>query len=235
MNIAIIPARGGSKRIEKKNIRPFCGKPIIHYSIEAALKCDFIDRVLVSTDCFEIKQVAEDANAEVPFMRPPELSDDFTPTIPVLRHAVEWATQHWGDVKLACCLYATAPFVQQTDLAKGFEKLSADPEAEFAFSVTEFSFPIFRALKIEEERTGMFWPEHELTRSQDLPQAYHDAGQFYWGRAEAFRTRDRFFSARSIPIVLPGTRVQDIDTYEDWARAEMLYKLNQTECVSKVN
>ncbi|TWU37668.1 CMP-N,N'-diacetyllegionaminic acid synthase [Novipirellula aureliae] len=224
MNIAVIPARGGSKRIPGKNIREFCGQPIIKYSIDAAKQTKLFDRIIVSTDCPEISKVAVENGAEVPFVRPPELSDDFTPTIPVVRHAVNWICQNDRTVHYACCLYATAPFVQSEDMIRGMQKLEASPDASFAFSVTTFAFPIFRALQVHDERVSMFWPEHESTRSQDLPEAFHDAGQFYWGTTDAWMKDTQLFSSQSIPISIPRYRVQDIDTLEDWQRAERMYE-----------
>ena len=216
MNVAIIPARGGSKRIEKKNIRPFCGRPLIAYSIDAALETQLFEHVIVSTDCDEIANIAESIGACAPFRRPAELADDHSTTIPVIRHALDWVEQNLATVDLACCIYATAPMIRAEDIRRGHDELRRNAEAKFAFSVTSYAFPIFRALQIQAGRTSMFWPEHELTRSQDLPEAFHDAGQFYWGRPDAFRHHDGFFSANSIPIILPRHRVQDIDTPEDW-------------------
>lgn len=224
MNIAIIPARGGSKRIPRKNIREFCGQPIIKYSIDAALSSGLFDHVVVSTDCDEIRRIAQECGATTPFDRPRELADDLTPTIPVVRHAITWVSQHLGDVAYACCIYATAPFLESKDLVDAYACLVANKHVEFAFPVTSYEFPIFRSLKIEDGRLSMFWPEHNLTRSQDLPQAYHDAGLFYWGTAEAFANNEGFFNAYSVPLVLPRHRVQDIDTEEDWTRAESLFR-----------
>lgn len=223
MNIAIIPARGGSQRIPQKNIRPFCGQPIIAYSIRAARESGVFQRIIVSTDCEQIGAVAMELGAEVPFVRPAELSDHLTPTVPVIRHAIDWLSGQGTAVDFVGCVYATAPFVRAADLRTGFERLSETPDAEFAFPVTTFPFPIFRSLKIEDDRIRLNWPQHELTRSQDLPEAYHDAGQFYWGRSLAWLQHDRIFSARSIPLIVPRHRVQDIDTLEDWARAELMY------------
>lgn len=225
MNLALIPARGGSKRIPGKNIRDFAGKPIIAYSIEAALNSGKFDRVIVSTDSERIAEVARAAGAEVPFMRPPELSDDHTPTIPVVRHAIDWMTGEGDSPSHACCIYATAPFLEPEDLRRGWDMLEGNAEARFAISVTSFAFPIQRALKCpaEGEPVAMFWPEHELTRSQDLPEAVHDAGQFYWGTVEAYRTKDGFFSGPTLAVPIPRYRVQDIDTPEDWERAERMY------------
>ena len=224
MKIAVIPARGGSKRIPRKNVLPFCGLPMIAYSIRAALQTGCFDKVVVSTDDAEISEISVAEGAEVPFQRPPELSDDLTPTLPVIQHAIGWVEENVGEVEFACCLYATAPFVLPEYLTEGLQALQADPSADFAFSVTSFPFPIQRALKLRDDgRIDMFWPEHEYSRSQDLPEAYHDAGQFYWGRAASFHNASGFFSARSIPVILPRHRVQDIDTPEDWRRAEAMF------------
>lgn len=225
--LAIIPARGGSKRIPRKNIKPFCGKPIIGYSIEAARAAAIFDAILVSTDDEEIASVAESSGAEAPFRRPPELADDHAQTLPVIAHAIGWFEEHRGPVTCVCCIYPTAPFVQPSYLREGLELLQAHPEADFAFSVTSYAFPIFRSLKLNADGTvAMFRPEHELTRSQDLPPAWHDAGQFYWGRKEAYVKGRGVFSARSYPVILPRHLVQDIDTLEDWETAERLFRSN---------
>lgn len=227
MKIAVIPARGGSKRIPRKNVKPFCGKPMIAWSIEAARVSGCFDRILVSTDDEGIAEVARTAGAEVPFMRPAEISDDHTGTIPVVAHAIDWMTRHAGVVEEVCCIYATAPFVQAADLQRGLDVLQRSG-ADFAFSVTSYPFPIQRAIRIiPAQRMEMFYPEHFNTRSQDLEEAFHDAGQFYWGRAEAWRAGKALFSDASAPILLPRHRVQDIDTQEDWERAEWLFKAMQ--------
>lgn len=230
MNIAVIPARGGSKRIPRKNILPFHGKPMIAWPIGVALDSRLFDAVVVSTEDDEIASVATACGAEVPFRRPAELANDHAPTMSVVRHAVEWWQTNRGTVKYVCCIYATAPFLNAADLERGLRALEADSELEFVFAVTRFPFPIFRALRLDSDgHTSMFWPEHELTRSQDLPEAWHDAGQFYLGTADAWRSRERLFSARSVGVPLPRHRVQDIDTPEDWARAELIFRtLNPT-------
>lgn len=229
MRLAIIPARGGSKRIPRKNIKPFCGKPMIAWSIEAALQSACFDRVIVSTDDAEIAEVARQHGAEVPFMRPAELSDDHTGTIPVIRHAIEWFNQQGQSVEQACCLYATAPFVSVEDLRRGLEILQGN-SCDYAFSVTSYAFPIQRAIRINGNgRVEMFSPEHFNTRSQDLEEAFHDAGQFYWGRAGAWLQGKLIFSPDSLPVLLPRHRVQDIDTTEDWERAEWLFKAMQAQ------
>lgn len=224
MNIAIIPARGGSKRIPRKNIKEFHGKPMIAYSIEAALNSRCFDKVIVSTDDAEIANIAIKYGAEVPFMRPEHISDDYSTTLDVIKHAVEFTVlQGWG-VKNVCCVYATAPFLIPEFIQRGFVELTSS-NTDYAFSATSFPFPIQRALKlIGEQVVEMFHPEHLNTRSQDLEEAYHDAGQFYWGTAEAFIAKKDIFGAKSKVVLLPRKRVQDIDTPEDWDLAEALYR-----------
>lgn len=229
MRLAIIPARGGSKRIPGKNIKPFCGKPMIAWSIAAAQLSECFDRIIVSTDDAEIAQVAQAHGAEVPFVRPPELSDDHTGTIPVIAHAIDWQNTHGQAVSQACCIYATAPFVQAQDLQRGLSVLQTSG-AQYAFSVTSYAFPIQRAIRITpEQRVAMFQPEHSATRSQDLEEAWHDAGQFYWGEASAWLAGKPLFSQDAAPVLLPRQRVQDIDTPEDWQRAEWQFKAMQHE------
>jgi N-acylneuraminate cytidylyltransferase len=225
MNVAVIPARGGSKRIPRKNIKDFCGKPMIAWSIEAALNSHCFERIIVSTDNDEIAAVALDYGAEVPFMRPESLSDDYVGTTAVVSHAVRWLIEHGEKPENVCCLYATAPFVRSIDLQRGLEMLQ-DQNCDYAFSVTSFAFPIQRAIRItQEQRVEMFQPEHFTTRSQDLEEAYHDAGQFYWGITQAWLDEKPLFSNHSAPVILPRYRVQDIDTQEDWQRAEWLFKV----------
>jgi pseudaminic acid cytidylyltransferase len=225
MNFAIIPARGGSKRIARKNLKPFCGQPIIAYSIAAAIESGLFSKVIVSTDDDEIAQIAVRLGATVPFLRPPELSGDLTPTLPVIKHAVESLEQLYGACELACCIYPTAPFVRTGDLRAGHESLIHNPELNFALSVTSFPFPIQRALKLgAHNRISMFQPEHESTRSQDLTPTFHDAGQFYWGTAHAWKTATGIYSSPASAVLLPRTRVQDIDTLEDWHHAEALFR-----------
>lgn len=198
---------------------------MIAWSIDAALAAKVFDAILVSTDDEEIAAVSEFCGAEAPFRRPAELSNDTAPTLPVIAHAIRWFEEHRGPVQFACCIYATAPSLQASILREGLKTLQAHPDAEFAFSVTSFEFNIVRSLKQNRDGTvSMFWPENELTRSQDLPEAWHDAGQFYWGRKEAFLSHLGFFSARSYPVILPRHLVQDIDTQEDWERAERLFE-----------
>ncbi|QEA40065.1 pseudaminic acid cytidylyltransferase [Pistricoccus aurantiacus] len=228
-HVAIIPARSGSKRIPHKNIKAFGGKPMIAWSIEAALASGCFERVIVSTDDNEIAEVARQWGAEVPFLRPKELADDHTGTIPVIAQAIDWLREHDQAPQTVCCLYATAPFVQPEDLRRGLAVLE-EQAVDYAFSVTSYAFPIQRAIRITAEgRVAMFQPEHVATRSQDLEEAFHDAGQFYWGRAEAWREGRPIFSEHAVPVMLPRHRVQDIDTPEDWQRAEWLFRSWQAE------
>ena len=223
MRIAVIPARGGSKRIPRKNIRPFAGVPIIGYSIIAALESGLFDRVIVSTDDAGIAAVARQFGAETPFLRPPEIADDYASTNAVVKHAIEWFRARGEAPDYACCIYATAPFVQPEYLRQGYAMLAAS-DKQFAFSVTSFPFPIQRALRlVDGGAVDAFAPEHRLTRSQDLEEAYHDAAQFYWGRADAFVDGAVLFSPVSLAVILPRHLVQDIDTLEDWQRAELMY------------
>lgn len=224
MKIAIIPARGGSKRIPRKNIKEFCGKPMIVWSIEAAQQSGCFNRIVVSTDDAEIADVARKYGAEVPFLRPAELSDDHIGTVPVIRHAVEWFINAGQQPKHACCIYATAPFILPADIRRGLEILLATG-SDYSFSVTSYPFPIQRAVRITpQNRVEMFSPQLFNTRSQDLEEAFHDAGQFYWGRASAWLAEKKIFSPDASPVLLPRHQVQDIDTMEDWQRAELMFQ-----------
>lgn len=224
MNVAIIPARGGSKRIPRKNIKNFCGKPIIAYSILAAKKSGLFDRIIVSTDDEEIAEIAEYWGADIPFLRPKKLADDHTVTMDVINHAINWLHENDTVYDYACCIYPTAPLIRTKDLQQGYEQLRQSDKL-FAFTVTTFPSPIFRALKrTETNGVVMLWPEHLNTRSQDLPEAYHDVGQFYWGKTEAFLKGLQMFAEHALPIVLPRFRAQDIDTHEDWRMMEMIYQ-----------
>jgi pseudaminic acid cytidylyltransferase len=222
MIVAVIPARGGSKRIPRKNIRPFAGKPIIAYSIAAAQECALFDRILVSTEDAEIASVARDYGADVPFVRPPELSDDRTGTGRVTAHALGWLADCGQAAEIACCIYATAPFIRPNDLRRGYDALVGSSKS-FAFSVTLFDSAVQRAIRITDGGVAPFFPQWVDHNTQDLEAAYRDAGQFYWGRAEAFRAGLPVFADHSIPIVLPRHRVLDIDTPEHWHQAELMY------------
>jgi pseudaminic acid cytidylyltransferase len=222
MNVAIIPARGGSKRIPYKNIKPFCGKPMIAYAIDAAKDSGLFDEIVVSTDDEAIADVARQYGASVPFMRPAALADDITGTTPVVHHALKMIEAE-KKYQYACCIYATCPLIQISFLRQAYRALEQEPGKSFAFSMTSFAFPVQRALKIEPNIEPLF-PEFINQRSQDLVEGYHDAGQFYWGRVSAYMQGLPMFSDHAIPIILPRYLVQDIDTEEDWAQAELLYK-----------
>jgi pseudaminic acid cytidylyltransferase len=222
MNIAVIPARGGSKRIPRKNIKLFNGTPMIAWSIKAALESKCFDRVIVSTDDEEIADVARQFGAEVPFLRPSDLADDNAGTMPVIAHAIKWLSNAGESLDLVCCIYATAPFIRPNDLQTGLERMK-EGIYKFAFAVTSYSFPIQRAFRIDPvDGIEMFQPDQFNTRSQDLLPAYHDAGQFYFGLPQAWLDGDMVFSKHSFPIILPRYRVQDIDDNEDWINAEIM-------------
>lgn len=222
--LAVIPARGGSRRIPRKNIRLFHGRPMLAYSIEAAWAARVFDAVIVSTEDEEIGEIARQCGAETPFRRPLELADDHSDTIAVTRHAIRWWTENRGPVSEVCSIYATAPFLEPSDLRAGLELLLSHSDADFVYSVTTYDFPIFRALKLGEDGAiSMLWPEHEFTRSQDFPAVCHDAGQFYWGRPRAFDHNSVNVGARSYAVVIPRSRAQDIDTLEDWEVAERVW------------
>lgn len=224
MSIAVITARGGSKRIPRKNVKNFMGKPMIAWPIKAAIASGVFSRVIVSTDDEEIAEVARAYGAETPFMRPRELADDHTPTAPVLEHALRWARDQGSLTQYACCIYPTAPFLQGQDLAKGYEEIQKHG-APCAMAVTTFDFPILRALKVCPDGDIAFkWPEYALTRSQDLPEFLHDAGQFYWVDSELFLKSGVLLMPDTVPVLLPRSRVQDLDTPEDWEVAENMAK-----------
>lgn len=225
MKVAVIPARGGSKRIPRKNIREFAGKPMIAHSIMCARQSGLFERVIVSTDDGEIARIARDFGAEVPFQRPQELADDHSGTAEVVAHAIHWLRSEGADPSAVCCIYATAPFIRQEDLKQGLAVMEAGAW-QFVFSATTFAFPIFRSFRQNAEGgLQMFFPEHSDSRSQDLPVALHDAGQFYWGRPSAWLNKPRIFGPASTVVLIPPWRVQDIDTPDDWVRAEHIMSL----------
>lgn len=224
MRVAIIPARGGSKRIPRKNVREFAGKPLIAYSILAAKNSNLFDHIIVSTDDEQIRDIANQYGAETPFVRPLELANDHATTVPVINHAVGWVQQHMGKVDHACCIYATAPFIQTKALSESYEILISRKVGGYVFSATTMPFPIQRTFRVKSDGfVEMFEPQNYNTRSQDLEEAFQDAGQFYWGSAETYHNEKIFFSTDSMAYVLPRHMVQDIDTLEDWRRAELMY------------
>jgi pseudaminic acid cytidylyltransferase len=221
MNIAIIPARGGSKRILRKNIKEFCGKPMIAYAINAAKVSGLFDHIVVSTDDEEIAKIAKALGAETPFERPAELANDFTATVPVIAHAIEVCRNLGWTFDYVCCIYPSVPFIQIDDLRGAFTSLTSS-DADYSFPVTEYPSAIQRALKLlSNGKMQPFYPEFQLIRTQDLESAYYDAGQFYWGKVDAWLTNPEVHSS-SLGYIIPNWRVVDIDTSDDWVRAEIL-------------
>ena len=219
-NLAIIPARGGSKRIPRKNIRDFLGKPIIAYSIEVALKSKLFDEVMVSTDDVEIAEVAKKYGANVPFMRSKENADDFTTTVDVLLEVLRDYKKENKSFKQGCCIYPTSPLLTKKELIEGYELLKAK-NFDTVFPVVKFGYPILRSLKIEEGKVKMNWAEYLDSRSQDLPDSYHDAGQFYWFQTDKLMEQKKLFTSNSGAVILKEEQVQDIDTEQDWKLAEL--------------
>jgi pseudaminic acid cytidylyltransferase len=223
MNIAIIPARGGSKRIPRKNIKLFDGKPMIAYAINAAEASGLFEHIVVSTEDEEIAAIAREWGAETPFARPAELANDYTATVPVIAHGIKACRALGWKFERVCCIYPAVPLIQVDDLVGSLTRL-IDSGADYCFPVTTFPSPVQRALRQRDDGTmHPFYPQHEIERSQDLELAYHDAGQFYWGRTEAWLSNARIHSG-GVGYVIPRWRVVDIDTDEDWVRAEKLSK-----------
>ncbi len=223
MKIAIIPARGGSKRIPGKNKRSFAGKPMIAHAIEAAMRAAIFDRIIVSTDDPEIMTIANRFGAETPFVRPAELADDHTPTVPVIAHAIGGIEAQGETVQAACCIYPCVPFLQAVDLVRGLQLLESS-HADYSFPVARYPSAPQRSIRLDKDgMTSPFFPEFELTRSQDLEPAYFDAGQFYWGWRAAWLGNTKIHaSGRGLDI--PSWRVVDIDTPDDWDRAELMHR-----------
>lgn len=226
MNICIIPARGGSKRIPRKNIKPFMGKPIMAYSIGAALQSGLFDEVMVSTDDEEFAEVAKKYGASVPFMRSEATANDFASTEDVLIEVLDEYKKHGKDFDNLCCLYSTAPFVTKERLNEAYQKMESE-KVDAVFTVVAYSYPIQRCLHIVDGKIGMKWPEYQSARSQDLETIYHDAGQFYFARVSQLRVERDLWMKNSVPLILPETEVQDLDTMTDWQLAEMKFKLTR--------
>ncbi len=227
MQIAIIPARGGSKRIPRKNVIPFAGRSMIGWPIAAALEAGVFDEVIVSTDDAEIADVARAAGASVPFMRPAELSDDMSPARGVINHAILDAEKRHGQtVEMVCTVYATAAFATAADLLQARAALMQDESKHFAFAAAEYAHPVQRAMtRAKDGGVEMLFPEHRSTRTQDLPEAFHDVGMFYWGKRDAFVSEQPMFSPQSLPFLMPRERAVDIDTPDDWSLAEALFEV----------
>lgn len=221
--LAIIPARGGSKRIPRKNIKLFCGKPIIDYSIKVALQSKCFDEVMVSTEDSEIAEIAKSSGAVVPFIRSKENSDDYSQTADVIEEALLKYKNLGQDFEFFCCIYPTAPFITVEKLKKSYSLL-INSDADAVIPVVRFSYPIQRAFKIEDSMLSMVWPENYSKRSNDLAPTYHDCGQFYWMRTKSFLKQKKLFAKKSIPFEIVESEVQDIDNMEDWRIAEIKYK-----------
>lgn len=221
-SVAIIPARGGSKRIPHKNIKDFLGKPIIAYSIEAALKSGLFDEVMVSTDDAEIASVARSCGASVPFMRSAQTANDYATTADVIREVLDCYRKSGKSFDVLCCLYSTAPFVTQDNLKEAFSKLG---EFDSVFTVVQYSYPVQRSLNVRDGKVGMNFPQFKDSRSQDLEATYHDAGQFYFAKTETFLKENTLWGSNTGALILPELQVQDLDTETDWKLAEMKYKL----------
>lgn len=221
MNICVIPARGGSKRIPRKNIKMFYGKPMIAWSIQAAIKSKCFDKIIVSTDDKEISSISKNYGAEIPFVRPPELSNDTASTPAVMKHAATWLSENYDAIDYICCIFATAPLVDSNSIRSGLDKIK-EANTNFVISLGKYASPIQRAMYIDSgHRISMFQPENFRMRSQDLEEAYYDAAQFYWGKTESWIKEDLLFSKNTKAIVIDEMRVQDIDTIDDWMMAEL--------------
>lgn len=224
-NLAIIPARGGSKRIPRKNIQPFAGKPILLYSIEAAKKSGLFQEIMVSTDDEEIRSLAVEAGASVPFLRSAATANDYAPLVDVLLEVVGKYQESGVSYDNICCILPTAPLIDETDILRAYDVL-LQSSFDSVCPVVAFSYPILRSLKLDENgRLSMNWPEYCHARSQDLPAAYHDSGTFYWIRTAALLRDKQIFAPNGTAVVVDERRVQDIDTPEDWCLAELKYKL----------
>lgn len=233
-SIAIIPARGGSKRIPNKNIREFNGKPMIGYAIDTAKSTDLFSDILVSTDSEEIADIARSFGATVPFMRPPELADDYAGTTPVIQHAIGWQEKQGVEYDSVCCIYPTCPLLTPELIRQGYLKLLENNLLDYAFSVGVYRYPVLRALKFNEQNgVEMLFPQFAGSRSQDLSTVFHDAGQFYWGRWGAWKQGRSLFSNVTAVVELPPYRVIDIDTPDDWTIAELYFSLLQKAALPK--
>jgi pseudaminic acid cytidylyltransferase len=226
--ICIIPARGGSKRIPRKNIKDFLGKPIIAYSIEIAIKSGLFDEVMVSTEDAEIAAIAEEYGAKVPFLRSSKCADDFATTFEVLQEVM--LNTRYEGVEKACCIYPTSPLLTTIIIKDGLAKLEQF-NFDSVFAIQKFGFPIQRAFRMVENNIQWIYPENALKRSQDIEQAYHDAGQFYWFNTNIIRNGNSLLTSNSGGLIIEETQAQDIDNETDWKIAEFKYKLLQNECI----
>jgi pseudaminic acid cytidylyltransferase len=223
MSLAVIPARGGSKRIPRKNIKEFCGKPMIAYAIEAAIKSRLFSRVIVSTDDLEIANISKEFGADVPFMRPEELADDYTGTVPVVAHVIKACNERGWVFKKVCCIYPAVPMIEVGDLVAAYFMLKQEG-TDYVFPIAAFPSAIQRALRQKKDGyVQPFYPEYQQTRTQDLESAYFDAGQFYFGKVDAWLA-GKSLHEHGRGLHIPEARVIDIDTPEDWERAQLFYR-----------
>lgn len=225
-SLAVITARGGSKRIPRKNIKEFCGKPIIQYSIEAALQSGIFDEVMVSTEDEEIKEIALSCGAKVPFMRSADMAGDMAMTHEVILEVLESYRKLGQEFDYVCCIYPTAPFITAQRLKESKEKLE-ETGADGVIPVVAFSFPPQRCFVIRDEKVSYKWPEYRLSRSQDLEKYYHDCGQYYFLRVNRFEETKNMVMENTIPMITDEMEVQDIDNYEDWELAELKFKMRK--------
>ena len=224
MKVAIIPARSGSKRIKNKNIREFCGCPMIGRAILNAKKSGLFDRIIISTDSLEIKAVAHSFGGEVPFRRPKNLADDFTSTISVVRHGIQWLLDQGVKLSAVCCIYPATPFLKPEDLNLGLKYLK-EKGVDFTYAITSFPHPIQRAMEMDDEgRLIMKDPNMSNIRSQDLVETYHDAGQFYWANVGTWLEKRTILDCQNAGVILPKFRAIDIDTLDDWILAERIFQ-----------
>lgn len=224
LKLAVIPARGGSKRIPRKNIKKFCGKPILAYSIEAAVQSRLFNEIMVSTDDDEIASIAKQYGASVPFLRSAETADDHATIIEVLLEVMERYSKAGQEFSHVCCIYPTAPFVTSEKLCGAYQLL-CDTKSDMAIPMVPFSYPPLRGFVLADGHIQMKWPEYEKVRSQDLPPIYHDCGQFCFGRAEALLREKTMFCQKTVPMLMSELETQDIDNEVDWELAELKYEL----------
>lgn len=222
--LAVITARGGSKRIPKKNIKEFCGKPIIQYSIDAANQSGVFDEVMVSTDSEEIRRAAESCGGKIPFLRSEKTANDMAMTHEVVLEVLEEYQKRGMEFEYVCCIYPTAPFITAEKLQRSKELLD-ESGADGALPIVAYSFPPQRCFVIRDGKVQFQWPENRLVRSQDLEKWYHDCGQFYFLRVDAFLREKKMLLDNMVPIITDEMEVQDIDNYEDWRLAEMKYRM----------
>ena len=227
MNIAIITARGGSKRIPKKNIKIFCGKPIIYWVIKAVKKSKIFDKIIVSTDSKKIAKIVKNYNIDVPFIRPKQFSGDRVSTLKVIIHAIKWLIKNNCKPTYVCCIYPTAAFIRSSDILKGYKAIKKNKNS-FILSGSSFVSSVSRSFyKTSKNKLKMIFSKNYFKRTQDLKKIYYDAGQFYWGSKNSWLTTKTILNNSSDIVYIPKWIAIDIDTHEDWKKAEKFAKLNK--------